>query len=174
MIHRTKLLIGFSVIGLALVAGAGWWFFARSQPPPSSPAGQITTVGSGSAAFFRWKEGPAVMICVDIPGGQMSTGESLSGPPWVRKDQGYFAVSAEGRRLDWRFETTDVKTVKCWLNDKEYDLAKGNVFLVKTKGGKTEVEQVSRDLSAVQPVVKSCKDFAQKDPAVSTLLGLGD
>ncbi|HJZ58808.1 MAG TPA: hypothetical protein VKE74_27950 [Gemmataceae bacterium] len=59
------------------------------------------------------------------------------------------------------------------MDGKDYDLAKGTLFLVRTKGGKTEVEQLSRDLSAVQPEPESCKTFAQKDPAVSQLLGKG-
>jgi hypothetical protein len=66
----------------------------------------------------------------------------------------------------------DGRTVKFSLDGKEYDLSKGNLFLVRTKGGKTEVEQLSRDLSAVNPDVESCKDFARKDPAVSKFVGV--
>lgn len=112
------------------------------------------------------------MICSDIQGGASSSGENISGPPWVRKEEG-FASSLDGRRFDWQLATTDGRSVQCRLDGKEYDLSKGTLFLVKTKGGKNEVEQLSRDLSAVQPEVDSCKAFARKDPAVSKFLGMG-
>ena len=112
------------------------------------------------------------MICSDIRGGQSSAGETISGPPYVRKEKG-FKSSPDGRRFDWELETTDGRGIKCRLDGKDYDLSKGALFLVKTKGGKTEVEQLSRDLSAVQAEAESCKDFAQKEPAVSKLLGKG-
>ena len=112
------------------------------------------------------------MICSDIQGAAGGLGERTSGPPWFRKEEGYTS-SPDGRRFDWQLETGDGRSVKCHLDGKEYDLSKGTLFLVKTKGGKTEVEQLSRDLSAVQPDFVSCTDFARKDAAVSKLLGTG-
>jgi hypothetical protein len=154
------------LVSLVLASGC-----APQQRPPS-PAGLTLAIGSGSLAYYRWKEGPAVMICFDIQGGHGSAGEAVAGPPWVVKQQG-FASSVDGRRVDWQLETTDGRSVKCHLDGQEYDLAKGPLFLVKTKGGKTEVEQLSRDLSAVQPDFESCKGFVRKDPAVSRFLGTG-
>src|SRR5262245_62244048 len=104
-----------------------------------------------------------MMICSDTGEGTTSSKDSSAGPPWVRKVEG-FAASKDGRRFDWQLETTDGRSVKCRVAGKEYDLAKGALFLVKTKGGKAEVEQLSRDLSAVQPEVESCKAFVRKDP----------
>jgi hypothetical protein len=129
--------------------------------------------GSGSVVYLRWKDGPAVMICSDTQGGATSSGDSISGPPWVRKVDGVEA-SKDGRRFAWQMETTDGRSVKCRVDGKEYDLASGTLFLVKTKGGKTEVEQLSRDLSPVQPEPESCKTFVRQDPAASKLLGQGD
>jgi hypothetical protein len=45
------------------------------------------------------------------------------------------------------------------------------LFLVKTKGGKTEVEQLSTNISAAQADAESIGDFARKEPAVSKFLG---
>jgi hypothetical protein len=140
-----------------------------AQRAPASPDSLYTTIEDGSIVFFRWKDGPTVMICSDIQAGATSSGENISGPPWLRKEEGFIS-SVDGRRLDWQVETTAGRSVKCRLDGKEYDLAKGTLFLVKTKGGKTEMEQLSRDLSAVQPDSASCKDFARKDAAVSKLL----
>ncbi len=143
----------------------------QSASQPASPDGLSMAMGSGTLVYYRWVEGrPAVMICSDIHGGAGGLGEHLSGPPWVRKEKGYTS-SSDGRRFDWQLETGDGRSVSCQVDGKEYDLSKGTLFLVKTMGGKTEVEQLSRDLSAVQPDFESCKDFARKDAAVSKFLG---
>ncbi len=154
---------------LCLVTSSGC---TRQQPP--SPTGlSMTNVGGGSLVFYRWDEGPAaVMICSDIQAGASSEGERLSGPPPVRKEIGFIS-SPDGRRFDWQLETSDGRSVNCQLDGKEYDLTKGTLFLVTTKGGKATVEQLSRDLSAVQPEVESCKGFARMDTAVSKFLGTG-
>jgi hypothetical protein len=164
------------IVALLLVLVAPpWWnaFLGLFNREPQSPAGLSMAIGRGSLAFYRWKDGPTVIICCDIQGGSGSMGESFSGPPWVRKETGSLA-SPDGRRCDWELETTDGRHVTVHLDNKEYDLQKGTVFLVKTKGGKTEVEQFSRDLSSVQPDNESCKEFARKDSAMSTFLGMGN
>jgi hypothetical protein len=70
-------------------------------------------------------------------------------------------------------ETKDGRNIKCWVNSTEYNLSKDGLFLVRTKGGKIEVEQLDRDLSSVQADEDSCKKFAQTDPAISKLIGAG-
>src|SRR5262245_1811971 len=157
---------GLVLLGLLAASGC------QSSQLPASPASLSIAEGDRSMVFLRWKDGPAVMICSDTGGGTTSSRDSLSGPPWVRKVEG-FASSKDGRRFDWQLETADGRSVRCRVAGKEYDLAKGTLFLVKTRGGKTAVEQLSRDLSAVQAEVESCKQFARKDPAVSKLLGKG-
>jgi hypothetical protein len=156
---------GLVVVGLALVSGC-----STRQPPP--PAGLTAAIGNGTMVFYRWQAGPAVMICCDIQVGAGGSGENVNfaGNVYVIKKHG-FAAARDGRRVDWELQTTDGRTVTCRLDGKEYDLAKGTLFLVKTQGGKREVEQVTRDLSAVQPTTESFKDFARKDPAVSKLIG---
>jgi hypothetical protein len=157
---------GLVVLGaLALMSGC-------QSAQPASPIGQIVAIGDGTVSFLRWPDGPAVMICCDVQAGTSSQGDRISGPPWVRKVEGSVA-SKDGRQVNWEVETTDGRSVKCRVDGKEYDPAKGTLFLVRTKGGKTEVEQLSRDLSAVQPVAESCQKFAENDPAVSKLLGKG-
>jgi hypothetical protein len=74
--------------------------------------------------------------------------------------------------LEWQLETTDGSSVKVRLGGKEHDATKGSLFLVKTTGGKTEVEQLAQDLSAVQPDAKSIQEFARKDAVVSKFLGI--
>jgi hypothetical protein len=117
------------------------------------------------------------MICSDFnPGSDKkpvhtSSKSSNDSPPLVSKEEGVQSAG-DGRRLEWSMETSDGRTVKCRLDGKEYDLAKGTLFLVRTKGGKTEAEQLSTDLSAVQTDAKSLEDFARKDAAVSKFLAI--
>ena len=92
-------------------------------------------------------------------------------PPLISKEEGVQS-SGDGRRFEWSMQTSDGRTVKGRLDGKEYDLAKGTLFLVKTKGGKTEVEQLSTDLSAVQPDAKNIEKFARKDAVLSKFLGI--
>jgi len=105
--------------------------------------------------------------------GSMRTMGSFSGPPSVRKSDG--SVSAQdGRKLEWLLEEKEGQKIRCRVNDKDFDLDKGTLFLVKTKGVETEIEQISQDLSAVKPDIESFKDFARKNPAISKLIELGD
>jgi hypothetical protein len=153
------------VVSLVITSGC-----AR-QPP--SPASRWMVIGTGSLTIYRWKDGPTVMICSDIQGGTTNMRDDISGPPWVRKVKGSLS-SPDGRSCEWVLESTDGRRVTFHLENKEYDLQKGTVFLVKTKGGKTEVEQLSRDLSSVQPDAVSCEEFARKDAALSKLFGIGE
>jgi hypothetical protein len=140
-------------------------------PGPPSPAGITVSLGTGTVAYYRWPDGPVLMICTDVQG-STNSGDSISGPPWIRKEQGA-ASSPDGRKVEWQLETTDGRNIQCRLDGKEYDLSKGALFLVKSKGGPTEVQQICRDLSAVAPDANSCMEFARKDPEVSTFLGPG-
>jgi hypothetical protein len=117
------------------------------------------------------------MICSDFnPGSdkkpvQGSIKSSNAYSPLISKEEGVQS-SGDGRRFEWLMETADGRSVKCRLGGKDYDLGKGTLFLVKTKGGKTEVEQLSIDVSAVQTDAKSLEDFARKDAAVSKFLAI--
>jgi len=127
--------------------------------------------------LVRWKDGPAVMLCSDIGGRSdkapvhSSITSSNAVSPLTSKEEGVQSAG-DGRRFEWSLETVDGRTVKCHLDGKEYDLGKGTLFLVKTKGGKTEVEQLTKDLSAVQPAAPSLEEFAGKDAVVGKFLGI--
>jgi hypothetical protein len=165
--HRTGRIFGFAVlVALAIMSGCQ----PSSPSPLKSPKRWDTKVGGSTLSLIRWPDGPTVMICTDIDGGNSYGGARSAGPPWIEEIEGSL-TSRDGRKVVWRMETTDGRSFKCQVNAKDYDLAKGTLFLVKTKGGATEVEQLSRDLSAVQLEAESCKNFAENDPAVSKLLG---
>jgi hypothetical protein len=88
----------------------------------------------------------------------------MSGFPPIVTVKGWASAKTGQRLLDWKLETTDGQCVKCWVNGKEYDLSNDGILLVKTKGGKTEVEQlpscpIATDpkKSFAMPILRLCK-----------------
>jgi peptidyl-Lys metalloendopeptidase len=57
-----------------------------------------------------------------------------------------------------------------WIGRASYDLAAGNLFIVTTSGGTTDVRQLDRDLSAVPLDHDGILAFAEKDPDLAALL----
>lgn len=147
----------------------------RQQPPGiSSQASVSTTIGEGRVRFFHYKGtggSQTVMICSDFRGDLHTEGPASAGADNSYKQKGSESAR-DGRHLEWQLETTNGSSVKVRLAGKEYDASKGGLFLVKTTGGKTEVEQLPQDLSAVHPDSKSIEEFARKDEAVSKCLGI--
>jgi hypothetical protein len=164
-LRRQKL----GVCGLALFAMLGA-SGCRNQNVTISPlpAGFCYGEGEGIIVVYQWKDGPVAVICADV-GGSSSIGSSFSGPPPVWSAKGTVDAK-DGRQFDWLFESTDGKPIKYHVAGQEFDISKGTLFLVRTRGGKTEVEQINRDVSAVQPTAESCKEFAAKNPDVAKLL----
>ena len=163
---------GLALVLLVASSGCGQQFDA-SKARPSQDGSLCAAIGSGTMTFYRWDSDHTVMICADLQGGSTSTKGSFSGPPSVRKSEGS-VTALDGRKLEWLMEEKQGQKMTCRLNDKDFDLEKGNLFLLKIKGGETEIEQISQDLSAVKPDVESFKDFARKNPAIRKLVGLGD
>ena len=144
---------------------------ARSTPPSADvTAGVYEQAG---LEFLRWNEGLTIMIWHDFLGhsGSSSTSES-SGPTTdpVYKLQGY-AESWDGRRFDWEAQTKDGETAQFWIDGTPYDLSNGTLFIVTLENGGTDVTQLDRDLSHVQPDSSSCVAFAKSDPDLARFIG---
>src|SRR5262245_19446177 len=126
---------------LLLIASLMMWVtLSGCEPPaslhhqPPSPVALAVAEGNGYLVFYRWKDGPTVLICCDVKPDITRGRESATGPPWQRTNTGLVG-SQDGPQVEWQFETTDNRTVKTQINGAERDLAAGNVFLVKTQGG---------------------------------------
>jgi hypothetical protein len=169
--NQTGRIAGLGLMCIVAVSGC------RQQPPNQPEEISIsyggTTLGKGTVSYSQFKGrhkgapgGQTVMICSDF------NGNHASGPGDISKHQGSQSSTDGKRRLDWQTERTEGWNVKVRLNGKEYDASKGAVFLVKTEGDKTEVEQLVKDLSALQADPKSVEEFARKDAAVSKFLGI--
>lgn len=166
--QKCRIAIG-GLLAIGLLTFAGCQPPASSRQPPS-PVALTVAEGNGYLVFYRWEGGPAVMICSDVKPDITRGGENAAGPPWRRTNTGLVG-SHDGAQVEWQFDTTDNRTVKAKIYGTERDLAAGNVFLVKTQGGMTVVEQVQRDLSAVKPDAESVKAFAAGDEGMRRLLG---
>jgi len=158
--------VGFVLALLFASSGCGVRVTGPALPPATCFS---STVGNGIIFLIQGYDGLPIMICSD--GGNMSSGVSgrgTSNPP-VQKSEGY-AASQDGRRLDWLIEKRNGQRTTCRLNNKEFDLQKGTLFLVRTKEGETKIDQLAQDLSDVSPNIESFSAFAKKNSAVSTLL----
>jgi len=108
------------------------------------------------------------MIWYDITENVWSEGSGSTSDP-VHHQRGY-AIASDGRRVEWQLETTDGKRATFRMQGQQYDLAKGRLFLVTTRGEGVQVEQLNRDLSTINPTVEGCEAFARRDPDVSRFI----
>ena len=149
---------------------------ARQVAPAQvvAPAQQI--VGSGpdvSFRFFRWEKGLNLLLVDDILQGNNeheSNPGSVDNP--VRIHRGSTAT-ADGRAYAWQLETTDGQTAKFAIERKEYDLSKGTLFAVKTKGKSCSILQLDRPLAGVPFDVEGCRDYLKKQGEVMAFLEAG-
>jgi hypothetical protein len=122
--------------------------------------------------FLTWREGLTFLWVDDLSGtGDSSrTGESSG-------DFYYDAGSAwndDGARYEWRLDTPDGKTATFRINDKEYDISQGTLFVIKAKGDKVEVHQLNRDLSALPIDGPAIHEFLKNDAEVRKIFGVKD
>ncbi len=137
----------------------------KTTPPGPNSIGGVT-VGGKSFTILRWEEGLTVMFWYDVDNYRSGGHGSTEDP--VHRHRGS-ATTADGRSVNWELETTDGKTAVFRLNKTEYDLLKGRLFLITTKGVNVEVQQLDRDLSSVHDS-ESALTFGKSDTDVSRFL----
>jgi hypothetical protein len=152
-----------SLIFVFLVCVGG----CQKTTPPGADivGGQIQNT---SYTFLHWKEGLRVMIWYDITEDVGSGGSGSTSDPIYRLEG--HASAPDGRRVDLRLETADGRTATYSINGQRYDLSRGALFLVTTRGERTQVRQLNRDLSTIHPTNESCEAFSETDPDVSAFI----
>jgi hypothetical protein len=137
----------------------------------SNPPGASKALGSserGGYLFLRWEEGLEVLIWHDLTGeGTASSAGSVAGRFYIERGS---ARAADGRSLAWDVQTRDGRTGEARIGAVRYDLASGNLFLVTTQAGATEVRQLSRDLSTVPLDHDGILAYARSDPDLAAFL----
>ncbi len=154
---------GFILVSLCLGVFFSGCVVAATPPEAEVAAGVVFE--QAGYEFMYWDEGLAIMIWHDFLGDSGTSsinGGGLFTPDPMYKLEGY-AESRDGQRFEWDVQTRDGKTAQFWLDDTPYDLSQGTVFIVAKKSGQTEITQLKRDLSHIQPDHASCVEFAQRD-----------
>jgi hypothetical protein len=160
--NRIQRRLALAVFALTCLIGAGGC---------GRPAAAIHLAGTGSRTV-----GPTCVTYVD-------QGHGLALAVWCNWHGGSsgsvrgVANAAEytgevkgdtGQRVSWKWVTSDNASGSLVLNGTDYDVARGRLFLVSTKSGKTEVRQLQRDLAGVQP--DGLQRWADSDPDVSKFI----
>jgi len=76
-----------------------------------------------------------------------------------------------GARYKWRLDTADGKTATFRINDKEYDLTEGSLFIITAENDKANVHQLRRDLSAISCHGAVIAEYLWNDAEVRKILG---
>jgi len=164
--------------GLAmLIAESGCWIGNKTmRGGHRSTSGSFPFLNSASELshahydFYTWREG-LVFLKID----------DLSKPGESRADF-YDAVGSasnkDGTRYEWRLHSSDGITAMVRIDDKDYDIAEGTLFVIKAQRDKVEVHQLSRDPSALarpRPFDHAAIiDFLKNDPDVRKILDVRD
>jgi hypothetical protein len=128
-------------------------------------------VGPTSVLYVEFNDRLGLAVWCDFQStGDGSSGGGVRGLPNAAEYSGR-VQAADGRRVEWKWVTPDNASGPLALNGMDYDLARGRLFLVSTKGGKVEVRQLLRDLSGVRP--DGLQNFADSDRDVTKFIAEG-
>ena len=132
---------------------------AKDQPPLLTlTGGGSTSVGPTSVDYKHSTKGLALVIWWDSDGPSESESESGLFGSNARGS----LTPAKGKKITWEWKGAREKGGDFKLNGKPYDLAKGTLLLVSTKGGEVRVTQLDVDLSKVQPNEMGFRGLAKK------------
>jgi hypothetical protein len=167
---------GDRTAALLLTALLGGLVLVGGCTPRTTPPGPATLSSSGrdlTFTYLQWPQGLTVLLVDDIqPGDHHSHGDgSTSNPVWTESGS---ASALTGRGYSWQLKTADGKTATFHLDGQDYDLAKGGLFVIRTKGEQVQVHQRQQDLATIPFDVQGCQEHLEKDPEVKKLLGAGD
>ncbi len=147
----------------ALVACGG----SSSPPGPNAVFG--AAVGKASYLLLDWQEGLRILIWDDIAdGGHGSSGSGSSSDPVYRESGS--AQAADGRGYEFNLETSDGQQAEFTIDDVAYDLDQGRLFLIRTAGDGTQVQQLDLDLSALTPTNDGIVAFGQETPEIADFI----
>ena len=137
----------------------------QKKEPDKAPSPLLTLTGGGSTSvgqtsvdYKRSTKGLALVIWWDSGGPSESGSES---GPFGSNAWGTF-TPAKGKKIAWEWKGAREKGGDFKINGKPYDLAKGTLLLVSTKGGEVRTTQLDVDLSKVEPNEKGFQGLAKK------------
>ncbi len=156
--------IGFAWV--VSLSGCG----VRTTPPGPTSLG--TSVPGMTITFLRWKQGLTVLFVDDVKGGHGSAGSGSTDDTMHTSTVSAGDPDSGGYKC--LLETKDGISAICRINGKEYDLANGTLFVIKSKGEQVEVRQLKRDLTKIPFDAADCRAPIGQDAEIRKLLELGD
>jgi hypothetical protein len=195
MTHR-KVLLGILFIGLVLVAGTGWWWYARAQSQPF----RIVVRGSSSSSDNLGVSGGNLVVIAPKPGVFFGTVRKPGSQEQVtylilfrygrprsdssgrgihshctsdgRKAETTDAIELDGKRVEaaYRIELdekhTAVANESLTIGGKSVDVTAGQVFLIDLAAETPAYQQKKAELPAVPSKLESMQDVEQLAEAI--------
>ena len=131
----------------------GWSAAGESDNPvPGIDQGAVFAIGK---AFIIW--GDATRGSGGRSGNIGSQGAEGDG----------YLDSHDGHRVEFRYAIEADGSGRVTVDSVDYDLAKGNLFLVRDEGGRNRVRQLRRDLDRLRLDPEYFKSLARSDAEIS-------
>jgi hypothetical protein len=141
-----------SVPDLGGASGAITWSASVDNNKPVPGIDQASIYYAGTA-FVVWS---------DFDGG---VGSNSSSDVHGVTGQGRM-TSRDGRRIEFQFATKDGNTGPVTIDEAQYELKNGGLFLVSAHNGGLLVKQLERDLRELRFERASLEAFARNDPEI--------
>jgi hypothetical protein len=161
--------VRFMKAGLWLLLIAG---FISSCSPNSTPPGANSiggSVGGTLYSYHYWQEGLAILIWHDFSYGESGCGGSSSTEDPVYR-LNCDVEAHDGRRFSWEVHSSDGLTAEMWIDGDNFDLSQGTLFLVSSQDSGTQVVQVQRDFSELEPANETISALASSDDAIANFV----
>lgn len=137
--------------------------------PPGPNAVYGTADGQASYMLLDWQEGLRILIWDDIvDGGHGSSGSGSTSDP-VYHESGS-AQATDGRGYEYNLETSDGLQAQFTIDGAAYDLDQGRLFLIRTAGDETQVQQLDLDLSGLTPTNDGIVAFGRETPEIAAFI----
>lgn len=104
--------------------------------------------------YSKWKEGLRLLVVNSGSGSEYGKG-TVDGDNYLEEVK---VELPNGKSYKTELVTTDGKTAKFKIDNKEYDLTIGTVFAIQADGEKIEVHQFNKDLSKLE-TMPECSQF---------------
>lgn len=144
---------------LLLILGEAGCSSKATAFEPQTVAGVYLDVGYD---YYRWDGGPEIMIWHDA----IQDSECQNSMNERKFTLMCRASLGDTDSLKWKLVTQNEQVVQIEFNDIQYQLTDGNVFLISSSDSKTEVQQLTRDLSQVNADAESVTEFGLNDPEI--------
>jgi hypothetical protein len=110
-----------------------------------------------------------ILIWDDIVDGEHDNSGSGSTTDPVFRQSGS-ARAADGRGYEYALETSDGLQAAFTIDGAPYDLEQGRLFLIRTAGEGTRVQQLDMDLSGLTPTNDGIAAFGRETPEIAAFI----